>query len=821
MAQLPPTRKRIVHGHGPKNARILIVGEAPGAEEDRTGKPFVGSAGELLEQLLNQAQIHRSECYITNVIKERPPGNDISKFISLDRKITTTDEYIKYRLYLLDEIHEINPHIIIAAGNVSLYALTGERGITKWRGSLLEGVTGHKVMPILHPASALREYMNRHFISFDLKRAKKEAETREIVRTERSYITSPTFHQSVDYLNQCKSADLVGFDIEVSHKEVSCISFARSANSAISIPFTKNGEEYFSVEQEYIIWKIIGELLESPKIEKVAQNASFDTTFLFRRYGIKCQNIHDTMIAMAILFPDFPKSLGFITSIYTDMPYYKDERKSMDSVVPDEDGFWMYNAKDSIVLVEALPKMMAELDRMDLRETYDHQRRLLGPILYMTEQGIRMDVDNMREEALQVQGEILEIEQKINEVAGYEINSRSVPQLKQYFYGDKRQGGLGIRPYLKDGKPTTDEGALIRLARGTSTREPSEVARLLLRHRSLSKLKGTYLDMSLDEDDRVRTAMNPVGARTGRLSSSKTIFGTGANLQNQPPIMKNFMLIDDDHIGYEIDLGQAENRIVAYVAPEPKMIEAFETGADVHSRTASYIFNLPEKEISRMNKEGVMCDTIGDGSYTHRFWGKKANHAFNYGQGYKKFAYQVEIPEDEGQMIHEKYHSAYPGVRKYHEWIKGKLSKDRTLENLMGRKYMFLDRWSHQMFEAAFAFIPQSTVSDIINRRGLIPIYEDQDKYAPVKILNQVHDSIVIQISKRFSAREHARCILGIAKSLEHKLIFRGREFVIPCDLKILPTNLKDGEEISNVVRLSIEELTEKIDKVKKDGEDK
>ena len=817
MNQLPPTRKRIVHGHGPKDARILIVGEAPGADEDRLGRPFVGAAGELLEQQLNQAGILRSECYITNVIKERPPKNDISAFIDIGRKVTTTEEYHKYRAFLIDEIHEVNPNIVIAAGNVPLYALTGERSISKWRGSLLESVTGHKVMAILHPASALREYINRYYISFDLKKAKREADTRELILKPRHLIVDPSFHQCMDYLEQCKRADLVGFDIEVSHEEVSCISFSHSENNAISIPFTKGGSEYFSIEHEYELWKMIGEILESDK-PKVAQNASFDTTFLFRRYGIKCRNIHDTMIAMAILFPDFPKSLGFITSIYTDMPYYKDERKSIDSIVPDEEGFWMYNAKDSIVLVEALPKMLKELDRMGVRKVYENQRRLIGPILYMTELGIQMDTEGMQKMAHDTQMELLYIEQEINTLVGYEINPRSTKQLKEYFYGDKKQGGLGIRPYLKDNKPTTDEGALVRLARGTSTREPNKVASLLLEHRGKQKLKGTYLDMSLDDDGRVRSAINPVGARTGRLSSSKTIFGTGANLQNQPPVMKNFILIDDDHTGYELDLGQAENRIVAYIAPEPKMMEAFETGADVHSRTASYIFNIPEAEIKAMNKEGIKCDAIGDGSYTHRFWGKKANHAFNYGQGYKRFAYQVEIPENEGIMIHNKYHTAYPGVHKYHEWIKQKLQQDRTIENLLGRKYMFLDRWSHQLFEAAYAFIPQSTVADIINEHGLVFIYENQERFKPVKILLQIHDSIIFQIHNRYSSREHARCILDIAKNLERTLKFRGREFVIPCDLKVMPRNIGTGEEVSNVATVPIETLTEKIQKVREDA---
>lgn len=810
MQKIINTRKKVVHGVGPKDADIMIIGEAPGKNEAKEGKPFVGRAGQLLDKLLAKNGLLRSHCYITNVIKEQPYKNNIKPFINLSNKYPQVSEQSeKYIDYLWEEIEEVDPNLIIAAGNIPLYVLTGEKGSTKWRGSILQAKSGHKVIPIIHPASALRQFIWRHFITFDLKRAKKESKFPEIRRKKRNYIIEPSMLEIRSFLDECLNRDLVAFDIEVGHGEVSCISFAYNSEEAISIPFMKRGVEYMMPDQEYEVWTKIGQILEDPNITKVAQNTTFDASFLFRKYGIKPVNLHDTMIMCAILYPDFPKGLDFITSIYTDMPYYKDERKESfnKGSVTDDEKFWIYNAKDSIVLMEALPKMMDELERQGNMETYEHQRRLLQPLLFMTEHGIKMDTEAMEKKSKELEEELAEIEQELNELVGYEINPRSPQQLMDYFYGDKEEGGLGIKPYKNNGRPTTDEGALIRLKRGTKNRDPIPEAGLVLRSRSLTKLKGTYIDMNLDEDGRVRTSMNPVGTRTGRLSSSKTIFGTGANLQNQPPMMKKFMMADKNHVAYEIDLGQAENRVVAYISPEPKMIEAFESGIDIHSRTASYIFNIPEGEIKQMAEEGVKCEGIGTGDYSHRFWGKKANHAFNYGQGYRKFSYQVEIPEAEGKMIHQKYHTAYPGIRKYHNWVKEKLRKDRTIENLFGRKYMFLDRWSHHLFEAAYAFIPQSTVADIINRWGLLEIYGKQDKYGEVKLLNQIHDSIVIEIPLQVPLERHSEIILDICASLEREMTFRGRTFSIPCDLNILPKNLKDGHEVDNVSQLSMDEL--------------
>lgn len=818
------TTKRIVYGEGSKDSKIMVVGEAPGAREDRVGRPFVGKAGQLLDRLLNKSGLMRTQCYITNVVKERPPSNNIDKFIKLKKKkAETTEAYEKYEQYLYDEIRDVNPNIIIATGAVPLYALTRNFSITKWRGSILESEvlrpdTGlpYKVLPVIHPAAAFHQYVYRHFINFDLKKAKKESEAPEISRKERNYILQPTFYEALEFIEGCKDYDRVAFDIEVSYGKVSCISFAYNEKLAISIPFIIGGREYFSVDQERKIWIKIGELLEDPSIEALGQNTTFDTTFLFRQYGIKTTNIHDTMIAQGINYPDFPKGLGFITSIYTDMPYYKDEgkeafNKGLDTA---HKQFWLYNARDSIVLMSAFPKQLEDLKRMGNLETYEHQRKLIEPLLFMTEHGIKMDVEGMNEKSENAEKELEELEQKLNEEVGYEINPRSYKQLREYFYGPKSEGGLGIKPYLKNGKPTTNEGALVRLARGTKSRDPVPAASIILDIRKLGTMNSRYYDMSLDKDGRLRCSMNPIGTRYGRLSSSKTIFGTGGNMQNQPPEMKEYMLSDSNHVVYDIDLGQAENRVVAYISPEPRMIEAFEEEIDIHSRTASFIFGIDEDAIHAMNLQGIKCEEIGTGDYSHRFWGKKANHAFNYGQGYKSFSYQVEIPEHEGKMIHEKYHKAYPGIRRYHNWVQNDLKSSRSLENLFGRKCIFLDRWGGSMFEEAYAFIPQSTIADVVNRRGINHIYYDQEKYYGVKILNQVHDSIVIEIDLKYGLDYHAEAILSICESLETSMEFRGREFSIPCDLEIHPDNLLHGEEVESVTKLTKDELKDKIKQV-------
>lgn len=262
-------------------------------------------------------------------------------------------------------------------------------------------------------------------------------------------------------------------------------------------------------------------------------------------------------------------------------------------------------------------------------------------------------------------------------------------------------------------------------------------------------------------------------------------------MQNLPPGMKRFLLPDPNYILYNIDLSQAENRVVAYIAPEPTMIEAFESGADIHKLTASLIFNKPVDQIS---DEDGSC-SIGGGVYSERFWGKKANHGLNYDLGYKTFSYYYEIPENEGKYIVDMYHKSYPGIRQMHLWIQRMLQTNRTLVNLFGRKRTYLGRWDDELFKEAYSFIPQSTVADKINRHGIMHIWDHPGIYGPAEILNQVHDSIVLQIPVTVSWQGHAKILLDLVQSLEQPLTWKSLQFSIPADVSI-GLNLKNMEKV-------------------------
>jgi len=783
---------QMVFGEGSPDAKVCLIGEAPGEEEARTGRPFIGRSGELLTKILSNIGLTRPDCYFTNVVKERPPSNNISKFISFGThgKVTKTPEFDTYLNMLYRELYDSKANVFVPLGRVPLYALTGLTSITKWRGSILSTQLQDKtlkVVPCIHPSAALRQHLYVYYIQHDLARAKEESSSPLIELPQREIIVSPTYSQSLEYLTYCLGQTEIAFDIEVTHEEVSCISFAVSPWNVISIPFLEHGQHYFTLEQEMEIWKKITTVLEDKRLTKVGQNVGFDATFLHSRYGIRCRNLKDSMVMQGVLYPDMPKGLGFLCSYYTREPYYKDDGKKWMRIGVSEEEFWIYNAKDSAICLECQHVLEKEAEDLHNTSTCETQTRLLGPLIYMGRRGILTDREGLKKAAAECREEEAFLKEKLTAICGYELNPASPKQLATHFYINRK-----ATPYYKRGTNslTTDEPALKRLSR-----KGFEEAKVILQIRHLAKLRSTYYEMSIDEDDRIRSSFNPVGTKTGRLSSSKTIFGTGGNMQNLPPEMLRFLHPDPGHVLYNMDLGQAENRLVAYLGPEPNMISAFELGKDIHAQTAGLIFNKPIELIS----DEPRSSTLGGGLYSERFWGKKCNHSLNYDLGYKSFALLLEMNEAEARTLVNRYHMVYPGVRNYHSLIRAKLARGRLLDNPMGRKRLFLDRWGDSLFKEAYAWIPQSTVADIINQRGLNYIYYNQDLFAPVDLLNQVHDSIVFQIPFSVPWSKHAECLLAIKRSLEQPLYWRGQTFVIPVDTELGVSLSKDGKVKVNI----------------------
>ena len=749
---------------GPKTAKIALVGEAPGEQEVRSGRPFVGPAGILLNDCLLAAGIPRSSCYIDNVFQFRPKGNNLTPFLDISKKhAKETQAYHDAREALLTRLRETDANLVVALGNVPLYTLLGLRQITSRRGSIYwSDALGKKVLACIHPSAALREYKLRRVIVSDLVRARAEAERPELVRTERRFILEPTLETALAFLRECESLPAVGYDIETRGKELSHIAFAKNPHDVICIPFVDGPRDYWTPDQEASILRAIAHLLEARGVRKIAQNISFDATFLYAAYGIITEPFEDTMIAAGVLLPEYPKGLDFLTSIYCNgEPYYKDDGKEwFKNPFGDELTFRRYNAMDAAVLMEIWPEQKKELQQQKNWASYERQRDLVPALTFASARGLRLDHEGLRKRRAACEKRITELRAEFDRYTGGTVNPASSAQVQQYFYIQK-----GLRPHTRKGRITADEKALLQMA-SKGVRE----AELLLALRHEQKLLGTYYKARLDPDGRLRCSYNPVGTKSGRISSSKTLRGTGMNLQNQPPDMASLFLADPGYILVNQDLGQAENRVVAYVSGESKMMQAFDLGIDIHKQTAALMYSVP-------------VDSVTD---EQRQMGKRANHGLNYGQSAQGFALIHQMPLAQARYIHERYHLIYPGVTEWHYRIQDTLAKERrTLHNCFGEARAFLDRWGHSLFKEAYSYIPQSTVARLMNTYGWHYLYERQDLFPECIYLNTIHDSLVYEIPLSVGFPRIVEILRLLKRSLERSLHWGPREFRIPVDTSL------------------------------------
>ncbi len=527
------------YSEGDPKSKICFIAEAPSTFEIMHSRPLVGPAGRVHNDLLREAGIIRATCSTVNVLKHRIKNTKpwINGKGQLTEKGRTASLELKSRL------GGYKANVYVPLGNLALACLTDYGQITKHRGSVYDSTLLHnrKVMGTFHPASVLAgrgPYINRYTIVSDYRKAVRECEYPEIRRKERRLVINPTFAQVDAILQRLLHPDgsVFGCDIECLNDEVSCIAFALSDTLSLCIPLY--GDHWTEAEEVYI-WLKMAKIFAHPKNTAIFHNAMFDTSFMWLQNHMRFHcKIVCTMIAHRILYSDFSAKLEFVTSNYTDMPYYKDDKKIWSRPWADPNTFYRYNAKDAVVLPEIWSALSAELAANPaLQWTYDETMSNFDPCLYMMSRGIQLDTDVLNTTKEQVKGEFEAKIKELEAASDYEFNPNSPKQCVEYFYGHK-----GISPYTdrKTRKPTTDDKAMSRIFRKFELPE----ARLVQEARALRKLLGTYLEVEYDADRRLRCFYDPRGTTSGRLSSSKTIFDKGLNYQNLDPRFKQFLVPD-------------------------------------------------------------------------------------------------------------------------------------------------------------------------------------------------------------------------------------------------------------------------------------
>lgn len=544
---------------GRPTADIWVVGEAPGQDEIATGRPFRGSSGMLLDQMLLETGFQRINLFITNVCHVRPPvtfkngkpiKDDIASFFLTKtgaRQQGMEEVLGRYPLppitsgrnRLLDLLANHNPRFILALGNTALWALTGQTGILKWRGSIITASAttrpNCKLVPTIHPAAVLREWSLRNIVVQDLRRARRESSFPEVRRPPWSFVVRPDFRTAFNYLSSLSALLDAGpvtlaCDIETRSKQIACVGIAKSKLDAICIPFmsTERRDGYWAEEEERLLVIALRNVLTHPNARVVFQNGAYDLQYFAHQWGFLPRICDDTMLMQHVCFPGLRKGLDFLSSLYCDYHrYWKDDGKLWEPG-DDEEIHWRYNAEDCVRTFEVYETLNRVVDAMGLREQYSFQMNELFPIvLRMMLRGIRFDEHRRAVVKGELEQFVSDANKWLETVLGHPLNVESNKQMKELIYDDLRVPTIINR---KTGAPTLDDEALTRIQRKNPLLRPLlEVVRDI---RSANTALSNVLGSRVSADGRARCTYNLAGTETFRFSSSEDSFGEGFNLQN-------------------------------------------------------------------------------------------------------------------------------------------------------------------------------------------------------------------------------------------------------------------------------------------------
>ena len=508
------------------------------------------------------------------------------------------------------------------------------------------------------------------------------------------------------------------------------LSFSVKEHEAFYVPIPAEREK-----AQHIV-DIFKPLYEDEHILKIGQNLKYDLEVL-RNYGVELKGpMWDTMIAHYLIQPELRHNMDYMAEIYLHyQTVHIDEligakgknQRSMRDLDPKD--VYEYACEDADITLQLKNKLEPELKEHDCEKLFYEIEMPLMPVLAEMEMnGVCLDTDSLSETSKQFTQRMLDIEQKIYELAGEEFNIASPKQVGDILFGKMK---IIEKPKkTKTGQYVTSEDVLQQL------RNKHEIVGLILDHRGLKKLIGTYIDalpkLINPRTGHIHTSFNQTVTATGRLSSSDP------NLQNIPirgedgkEIRKAF-IPEPGCLFFSADYSQIELRVMAHLSQDPQMIEVFREGKDLHAATAANIYKKPIEEVTR----------------DERTKSKRANFGIIYGITVFGLAERLDIPRDEAKMLIDGYFATFPEVRDYMEKSKEIARKQGYVTTLFGRRRYLPDINSANSVVRGFAErnainAPiQGTAADII-KVAMIHIFQRfKAEGIRSKMILQVHDEL-------------------------------------------------------------------------------
>ncbi len=484
-------------------------------------------------------------------------------------------------------------------------------------------------------------------------------------------------------------------------------------------------------------------VFESEKISKIAQNAKYDVQIL-KNYNVEVKGpIFDTMLAHYLIDPDTRHNMDTLAENYlnytpvsiTELIGKKGVKQGNMKDVPVHQVV-EYAGEDADITYQLKNSLQPKLEEGTLKKLFQEVEVPLMHVLADIEyNGVKIDVDTLSAMSKELEEEARKAQDEIFEMAGEEFNVASPKQLGVVLFDNMK---LIDKPKkTKTGQYATGEDILSKLA------SEHDIARRILEFREYQKLKSTYVDalptMISPIDGLVHTDYRQAVAATGRLSSNNP------NLQNIPirtpkgrEIRKAFIPRSEEYTLLAADYSQIELRIVASLAKDEGMIEAFKSGRDIHSTTASKVFNVPLEEVDRDMRRKA----------------KEVNFGLIYGISAFGLAQNIGISRTEAQQIITSYFNEFPGVKSYMDAQVNKAREFTYVETILGRRRYLRDIHSKNMTVRGHAErnainAPiQGSAADMI-KVAMINIHKwMKEGKMKSKMIMQVHDELVFDVHK-------------------------------------------------------------------------
>lgn len=810
--------QRRIQPTGSKNSKIMILLEAPDRNESALGAPVGYESKEKLSYLCRKSGFTLEECYVTTVSKRRITvqrnafefDNVLAWFAKTkkeltDKHILREGKYIlpqlEYELTeLADEIERVKPNIILACGNLALWATTGRWGISNWRGSLEENICGShhcKVIPTIHPLAVHRNSAWTPIVRNDFARTKHESETAEFPIVVENFILAPTFNQVVEHLDFFEDMLKGGltkfaFDIENPAGYIDCIGFAWNETDAICIPFMEGHQAYFSLDEEAYITYRLYKIMTHPNFYGITQNGQHEAQYIYEQYCFTPNFCRDTMIDHHALVPTGSmsdkedlkkdreeaankKNIGFLSSIYTtDHRYWKHERLEADNPL---DG-WRYNARDCVRTIKIHNEEQRRIDSADKqRFVADFKQSLFLPCVRMSRTGLLVDVERQKTIRGELEEYIQDRQRWIEYSLSHPLNLNSSKQMKDLFYVDLQQKPVKKRNANGVWVDTCDKEALHKIVEREPLLKP--LCDKIEEARSCKVYINTFIDGAiLTDDNRMTCIVDITGTITDRFAHKKTSLGLGTNMGNIPkfkkkedpdalelPQLREIFIPPPNYTIWEGDCNSADARIVAKESRCKELQAMFDAGAKVYVELAKEYFHD-----ATIDKNHWSYDPF-----------KRIVHGTHYMGQARTMAVKTGFLIAEIDRIQKWYFGKCPEIKRWHEKIINQVNKYKYVENVFGRRIWFLGKISEETYRQAVACIPQSTVAWIIDMGfvALDELIQTDPVYARGTINDQVHDSLV----GCFPTEEREIWLPEIERCLSVELPYKDSPLTIPVEI--------------------------------------